>query len=154
ARFICATSSMTIAAGTVLGRYEIISLLGEGGMGEVYLAQDRQLNRRVAIKFPTLKSDEHYTHSRFLREARAISTLSHPHIATIYDYGETTKGEPFIIMELVQGESLSDLLHRSALSIGRAVEIIADVADALAEAHQHGIVHRDIKPSNVMITER
>jgi len=123
-------------------------------MGEVYLAQDTQLNRRVAIKFPTVKSDEHHAHARFLREARAVSTLSHPHIATIYDYGETPDGKPFIIMELVKGESLSNLLQRSAVSLARAVEIIADVADALAEAHAHGIIHRDIKPSNVMITER
>lgn len=147
-------SSMTVAAGTLLGRYEILSPLGAGGMGEVYLAQDKQLNRRVAIKFPTVQSDKHHTHARFLREARAVSTLSHPHIATIYDYGETVDGQPFIIMELVEGESLGDLLHTSSLSIARAVEIMADVADAIAEAHRHGIVHRDIKPSNVMINER
>jgi serine/threonine protein kinase/tetratricopeptide (TPR) repeat protein len=145
---------MAVAAGTLLGRYEIISSLGAGGMGEVYLAQDKQLNRRVAIKFPTVKSDEHDGHARFLREARAISTLSHPHIATIYDYGETNDGQPFIIMELIKGDSLSDLLHTSALTIARAAEIIADVADAIAEAHRHGIIHRDIKPSNVMINER
>lgn len=123
-------------------------------MGEVYLAQDTQLNRRVALKFPTVKSDEHHAHARFLREARAVSTLSHPHIATIYDYGETPDGKPFIIMEVIKGESLDDLLRTSALSLARAVEIIADVADALAEAHRHGIIHRDIKPSNVMINER
>src|SRR5437763_9447200 len=145
---------MAVATGTLLGRYQIISPLGAGGMGEVYLAQDTQLNRRVAIKFPTVKSDEHHAHARFLREARAVSTLSHPHIATIYDYGETPDGKPFIIMEVIKGESLNDLLHTSVLSLARAVEIIADVADALAEAHHHGIIHRDIKPSNVMINER
>jgi serine/threonine protein kinase/Flp pilus assembly protein TadD len=151
---ICATTPMAVATGTLLGRYKIISPLGSGGMGEVYLAQDTQLNRRVALKFPTVKSDEHHAHARFLREARAVSTLSHPHIATIYDYGETPDGKPFIIMEVIKGESLDDLLRTSALSLARAVEIIADVADALAEAHRHGIIHRDIKPSNVMINER
>lgn len=140
--------------GETIGHYKLLELLGSGGMGQVYLAQHEHLNRRAAIKFPTIKSDEHHAHARFLREARAISTLDHPHIATIYDYGETGDGHPFIIMELVKGKSLSDLLHKSALTIARAVEIIADVADAIAEAHRHGIIHRDIKPSNVMINER
>jgi serine/threonine protein kinase/Tfp pilus assembly protein PilF len=140
--------------GQTIGHYQLLELLGSGGMGQVYLAQHEQLNRRAAIKFPTIKSDERHAYSRFLREARAISTLNHPHIATIYDYGETSDGQPFIIMELVKGESLSDLLHKSALTIARAVEIIADVADAISEAHRHGIIHRDIKPSNVMINER
>ena len=85
---------MPIAAGTLLGRYEIISPLGTGGMGEVYLAQDQQLDRQVAIKFPSVTLDEHQAHARFLREARAASTLSHPHIATIYDYGEAREGQP------------------------------------------------------------
>ena len=143
---------MAVATGTLLGRYKIISHLGVGGMGEVYLAQDTQLSRQVAIKFPTVKSDEHQAHARFLREARAISMLSNPHIATIYDYGKTPEGQPFIVMELVKGRPLNDVLHKSALA--RAVEIIIDVADALSEAHRHGIVHRDIKPSNVMINER
>ena len=145
---------MPIAAGTLLGRYEIISPLGTGGMGEVYLAQDKQLDRQVAIKFPSVTLDEHQAHARFLREARAASTLSHPHIATIYDYGEAREGQPFIVMELVRGESLSNLMHKGAFTLARAVEIIADVTDALAEAHNHGIVHRDIKPSNVMINDR
>ena len=145
---------MPLAAGTLLGRYEIISPLGTGGMGEVYLAEDKQLNRRVAIKFPVVTADEHQAHARFLREARAVSTLSHPHIATIYDYGEASDARPFIVMELVKGEPLSDLMHTGAFTLARAVQIIADVADALAEAHRHGIIHRDIKPSNVMVNER
>ncbi|HYJ46836.1 MAG TPA: protein kinase, partial [Pyrinomonadaceae bacterium] len=111
---------MAVATGTLLGRYKIISPLGAGGMGEVYLAEDTQLNRRVAIKFPTVKADARHAHARFLREARAVSTLSHPHIATIHDYGETPEGKPFIIMELIKGQSLSQLLQRSALSLSRA----------------------------------
>lgn len=143
-----------IPAGTFLGRYEIISPLATGGMGEVYLAQDKQLTRRVAIKFPTLSADRHQAHARFLREARAASTLSHPYIATIYDYGEGKDGQPYIVMEFVKGEALSHLIHTSALTLARAVKIVADVADALAEAHRRGIIHRDIKPSNVMINDR
>ena len=154
ARSICAAPPRRIPAGTFLGRYEIISPLGTGGMGEVYLAQDKQLNRRVAIKFPTLTADKQQAHARFLREARAASTLSHPHIATIYDYGEAKDGQPYIVMEFVKGEALSHLIHTSVLTLARAVKIVADVADALAEAHRHGIIHRDIKPSNVMINDR
>lgn len=145
---------MPIAAGKFLGRYEIISPLGTGGMGDVYLAQDKQLNRRVAVKFPNLAADKHQAHARFLREARVLSTLSHPHIATIYDYGKSEDDQPYIVMEFVKGEALSHLVHTSVLTVARAVKIIADVADALAEAHRHGIIHRDIKPSNVMINDR
>jgi len=144
---------MPIPAGTFLGRYEIISVLGKGGMGEVYLAQDEQLDRQVAIKFPIVTVDEHQAHARFLREARAASTLSHPHIATIYDYGEAT-GQPYLVMEFVKGEPLSNLMHKGGFTLARAVKVIADVADALDEAHNQGIVHRDIKPSNVMINDR
>jgi serine/threonine protein kinase len=152
---------MAVAPGSLLGRYQILSPLGAGGMGEVYLAKDTQLGRQVAIKFPTVNSDEHHTHARFLREARSVSALSHRNIATVYDYGETKedygetkKGQPYLVMELIRGESLSDLMHSSALTLSRSVEIIAAVAEALAEAHKHGIIHRDIKPSNVMINER
>ena len=145
---------MAVAPGSLLGRYHILSPLGAGGMGEVFLAKDTQLGREVAIKFPTVKSDEHHTHARFLREARSVSALSHRNIATIYDYGETDNKHPYLVMELIKGESLGDLMHSSALTLSRSVEIIADVAEALAEAHRHGIIHRDIKPNNVMITER
>ncbi|HEY0386133.1 MAG TPA: protein kinase, partial [Pyrinomonadaceae bacterium] len=110
--------------------------------------------RHVAIKFLSTAAEGHHFRARFLREARAVSVLTHPHIATVYDYGETKDGQPFIVMEKVTGQLLSELLQTSQLTIARAVEIIADVADALSEAHAHGIVHRDIKPSNVVITER
>ena len=154
AQSICEQLPRRIPAGTFLGRYKIISPLGAGGMGEVYLAQDQQLDRRVAIKFPTLTADKHEARARFVREARVASTLSHPHIATIYDYGEAKDGQPYIVMEFVKGESLSHLIHTSVLTLARAVKIVADVADALAEAHRHGIIHRDIKPSNVMIDDQ
>ncbi|MBA3767823.1 MAG: protein kinase, partial [Acidobacteria bacterium] len=140
--------------GQVVSHYRIIEPLGEGGMGTVYIAEDMHLGRRVAIKFPASSSDEHHFRARFLREARAVSKLSHPHIATIYDYGETSEGNPFLVMELIEGTSLSDFMHEGQMTLVRAVEIIEAVAEALGEAHAHGIVHRDVKPSNIMINER
>jgi serine/threonine protein kinase len=145
--------------GQTVSHYRILEKLGEGGMGVVYAAEDLHLGRRVAIKFPTKASSENDYRLRFLREARAVSTLSHQHIAAIYDYGEAInddsgQGQPFIVMELIKGMSLAELMHEGALTLKRAIEIIADVADALTEAHHHGVVHRDIKPSNVLISER
>lgn len=140
--------------GQTVSHYRILSKLGEGGMGTVYAAEDMHLGRRVAIKFLNASSSEHHYRARFLREARAISSLSHPYIATVHDYGETEDGQPFLVMELVQGETLGELLEGSALTLWRAVEIIECVAEALDEAHAQGIVHRDIKPSNVIITDR
>ncbi|MBA3804600.1 MAG: serine/threonine protein kinase, partial [Acidobacteria bacterium] len=140
--------------GQVVSHYRILEPLGEGGMGTVYIAEDMHLGRRVAIKFPASSSDEHHFRARFLREARAVSRLSHPHIATIYDYGETSEGNPFLVMELIDGTSLSDFMHEGQMTLVRAVEIIEAVAEALGEAHAHGIVHRDVKPSNIMINER
>ena len=128
--------------------------LGEGGMGTVYLGEDLHLGRRVAIKFPLTKPDDHQLRARFLREARAASLLNHPNIAAVYDYGETDDGRPFIVMELIKGETLSSLIEDAKLPLGRAVEIIEDVARALGEAHEHGVIHRDVKPSNVIISER
>jgi tetratricopeptide (TPR) repeat protein/tRNA A-37 threonylcarbamoyl transferase component Bud32 len=140
--------------GQTVSHYYIIGRLGEGGMGAVYIAEDTLLGRRVAIKFPNNGSNKHHSHSRFLREARAVSALSHPHIATIYDYGEATDGQPFIVMELVKGQTLSELLAEERLTLGRAVKIIRDVAEALSEAHARGIIHRDIKPSNIVVNEQ
>ncbi|HEY0377536.1 MAG TPA: tetratricopeptide repeat protein [Pyrinomonadaceae bacterium] len=145
--------------GQTVSHYRILEKLGEGGMGVVYAAEDTHLGRRVAIKFPASTTGEHNFRARFLREARAVSTLTHHHIAAVYDYGETEKsdggkGRPFIVMELVKGARLADLMHEGRLTLKRAVEIIADVAEALSEAHHHGVVHRDIKPSNVLVNER
>jgi serine/threonine protein kinase/Tfp pilus assembly protein PilF len=142
--------------GRTISHYRIVEKLGEGGMGVVYVAEDTLLGRRVAIKTLTAarSTQGDQFRSRFLREARAISALSHPHIATIHDYGETDDGQPYIVMELVKGETLNDLMHRGVLTLSRATEIIEQVAEALAEAHRHGIIHRDVKPSNVAISER
>ena len=142
--------------GQTISHYRIVEKLGEGGMGIVYIAEDTLLGRRVAVK--TLNAgraakDPHFR-GRFLREARAVSALSHPHIATIYDYGETADGQPYIVMELVKGATLGELMLTEKLTIPRALEIIEQVAEALAEAHRHGIVHRDIKPTNVAMDHR
>ena len=137
--------------GQTVSHYRILEKLGEGGMGAVYLAEDLHLARRVAIKFLT-STDRHYR-ARFIREARAVSALSHPNIAIVHDYGETTSDQPFIVMEYVKGKSLSDLLDEG-LTLRRSVEIVSSIAEALGEAHHHGIVHRDIKPSNVLVNER
>lgn len=137
--------------GQTVSHYRILEQLGEGGMGAVYLAEDLHLARRVAIKF--LTSTDHHYRARFIREARAVSALSHPNIAVVHDYGETSTGQPFIVMEYVKGKSLSDLLDEG-LTLTRSVEIVSAIAEALGEAHQQGIVHRDIKPSNVLVNER
>lgn len=137
--------------GQTVSHYRIIEKLGEGGMGAVYLAEDLHLARRVAVKF--LTSTDHHYRARFIREARAVSALNHPNIAMVHDYGETDAGQPFIVMEFVKGKSLSDLLDEG-LTLRRSVEIVSSIAEALGEAHEHGIVHRDIKPSNVIVSER
>ncbi|HEU4833381.1 MAG TPA: serine/threonine-protein kinase, partial [Pyrinomonadaceae bacterium] len=140
--------------GQTISHYRILRKLGEGGMGVVYLAEDTLLGRLVAIKTLTEGglSRQHFRR-RFLREARAVSALSHANIATIYEYGETPQGDPYIVMEFVRGETLADLISKHNLTIERAVEIIIAVARALGEAHRHGIIHRDIKPSNIALTE-
>ena len=145
---------MTLLAGTKLGRYEIRSKLGEGGMGEVYLAEDTQLGRRVAIKLlpPETISDEH-ARKRLVREARAAATLDHPHICSVYEVGEAD-GRSFIVMQYIEGETLDLKLSRKSIKLKEALAIATQVADALTEAHAHGIIHRDIKPSNVIITRR
>ncbi len=123
-------------------------------MGTVYLAEDTHLGRRVAIKFPSINSDSHDYRARFLREARSVSELNHPGIATLFDYGETPEGRPFLVMELARGRPLADLMQKGELNLVRAIEIIIDIAAALGEAHARGVVHRDIKPSNIMIDDR
>lgn len=140
--------------GQTISHYRIINRIGEGGMGVVYLAEDTLLGRQVAIKTLTDNGlGRQHFRTRFLREARAISALSHANIATIYEYGETPQGNPYIVMELVRGETLADLISAQKLTVDRTLEIIIDVARALSEAHRHGIVHRDIKPSNIAISE-
>ncbi|MEP6920346.1 MAG: protein kinase [bacterium] len=136
--------------GRTISHYRIKELLGKGGMGVVYLAEDMQLGRNVALKFLASPEDHHYR-ARFLREARAVSRLSHPHIATLHDYGETPEGEPFIVMEFVNGQTLGEVLDAGEISLVDLLKIIESIAEALSAAHAQGIIHRDIKPSNVMV---
>lgn len=121
-------------------------------MGVVYLAEDTTLGRRVAMKFLSTTTREY--RARFLREARAVSVLTHPNIATVFDYGETPDSNPYIVMELIKGEPLNEKLREGSLPLPEAVRIVCAIAEALGEAHHQGVVHRDIKPSNVVITER
>jgi len=146
---------MPLAAGTRLGPYEILSAIGTGGMGEVYRANDTRLDRAVAIKvLPAHLSADPDRRQRFEREARAVSSLNHPNICSLYDVGQHD-GMDFLVMELVDGETLQDRLadaKRPGLPPATALSVAIQIADALAAAHRHGIVHRDLKPGNVMLT--
>src|SRR5207244_11548443 len=140
--------AMTIASGTRLGPYEIVAPIGAGGMGEVYHARDTRLDRAVAVKIlPAAFAGDAQLRIRFEREAKTISQLSHPHICTLFDVGEN-----YLVMELLDGETLADRLSRGALPIAECVRIGIEIADALDRAHRAGIVHRDLKPGNVMLT--
>ncbi len=135
-----------------LGHYSIVSLLGAGGMGEVYLATDTRLNRSVAIKvLPSSTTGDEELQRRMLREARLIATIEHPNVCTIYEIGED-KDRPYIVMQYVQGETLGERMRRGRLSLAEAIEFARQITSALTEAHKHGIVHRDIKPGNIMIS--
>ena len=137
-----------------ISHYRIVKPLGAGGMGEVYLAEDTRLGRQVALKFlPASYQYDPDRRARFLKEARAASALRSPNIAAIYDIG-VHEGASFIAMEYVEGETITRRLERGPIAIKDVMEIARQVADALDEAHQMGIVHRDIKSSNLMVTER
>jgi len=144
--------TMALAAGVRLGPYEIQSRLGAGGMGEVYRARDTRLDRAVAIKvLASHLSSSPELKQRMEREARAISSLNHPHICHLYDIG-SQDGTDYLVMELVQGETLSERLHKSAMPLAEILKVGIAMAEALAVAHRQGIVHRDLKPGNIMLT--
>jgi len=143
---------MTVITGTRLGPYEITARLGAGGMGEGYKAFDTRLDRTVAIKVlaPSLVADEH-ARQRFAREARAIASLSHPHICALHDVGEQD-GSSFLVMEYLDGETLAERLARGRVPLDQCLRWAIEMAAALAAAHEAGIVHRDLKPANVILT--
>src|SRR6185369_8219365 len=142
-----------LAIGQSIGTYTILSLIGCGGMGEVYLAQDRRLNRKVALKvLPASFTKDRDRLSRFKREAQAASALNHPNIITIYEIQEFDSTH-IIAMEFVEGETLRQRLSRSTPSLSESLNIAIQVADAVSAAHKAGIIHRDIKPENVMIRQ-
>src|SRR5438552_4731438 len=139
-------------AGTKLGRYEIRSKIGEGGMGEVYRARDEKLNRDVAIKvLPVTYSQDTERLRRFEQEAQAAGALNHPNILAVYDVGEND-GAPYVVSELLEGETLREKLDGAAIPQRKAVDYASQLARGLAAAHARGIVHRDLKPENIFIT--
>src|SRR6266566_3523543 len=143
---------MTLAVGTKLGPYEIGAPLGAGGMGEVYRARDTRLERDVAVKvLPSSLSSDPTLRQRLEREAKAVSKLSHPRICTLHDIGHQD-GVDFLVMELVEGETLEHRLTKGSLPPQQTIRFAAQIADALAKAHKRGITHRDLKPSNIMLT--
>src|SRR6187399_2867148 len=143
---------MPLQAGTRLGPYEIIAPIGAGGMGEVYHAHDRRLNRPVAVKIlaPALSADADRL-GRFRQEAQTAAALNHPNILAVYDIGEQD-GSPYIVSELLEGQTLRECLGQGALSLRKSVEYAVQMARGLAAAHDKGIVHRDLKPENVFVT--
>ncbi len=142
-----------VTPGTKLGPYEVIAPLGAGGMGEVYRAKDTRLDRSVAIKvLPQHLSSAPEIRARFEREARAVSSLNHPHICTLHDVGHQD-GIDYLVMELVEGETLAQRLERGPLPTEQLLKIGIEIADALDRAHRSGIVHRDLKPGNIMLTK-
>ncbi len=144
---------MALAAGTKLGPYEILDMLGAGGMGEVYRALDTRLDRTVAVKvLVSHLSSSPELKQRMEREAKAISSLNHPHICHLYDIG-SQDGTDFLVMEFLEGETLAEKLRKGALPVSEVLKIGIAVAEALAFAHRSGIVHRDLKPGNIMLTQ-
>ena len=143
---------MAIAAGTRLASFEIVSLLGAGGMGEVYKARDTRLNRTVAIKvLPSQVSDNPELKQRLEREAQAIAALNHPNICVLHDIGHQ-EGTDYLVMEYLEGETLGDRLKEGSLPLDQALRYAIEIGDALDKAHRSGVVHRDVKPGNIMLT--
>src|SRR5215468_10194694 len=143
---------MSITAGTRIGPYEVTSQLGEGGMGVVFRARDTKLLRDVAVKvLPDHFADNDDRLSRLQREAQLLASLNHPNIAQIYGL-EQVGNTSCIVMELVEGDTLSERLKNGPIPVDEAIEIAKQIADALAAAHERGIVHRDLKPANIKIT--
>ncbi len=137
----------------VLPQFEVLKMLGQGGMGAVYLARQLTLDRLVAIKIlPTIEGDSHFA-ARFGREARALARLSHPHIVTVHDAGKTESGIYYLVMEYVDGTDLRHVLRSGSLPPEQALAIVPVICDALIYAHKQGIVHRDIKPENILLDQ-
>ena len=144
---------MSLTAGSRVGPYEVLSPLGAGGMGEVWRARDTRLQREVALKvLPAGFAGDGHLRQRFEREARAISALNHPHICTLHDVGQQD-GRDYLVMEMIEGESLAERLERGPLPLDQVLRYGAQIAGALDTAHRHGVVHRDLKPANVMLTK-
>src|SRR5881296_3051325 len=143
---------MAITIRQTLGSFEVLSIVGKGGMGEVYRARDTKLKRDVAIKImPEAFSRDPHRLNRFQREAEVLASLNHPNIAAIYDL-EEAEGTRFLVLELVEGETLAERIARGALPVAEGLNIAKKICEALEAAHEKGIIHRDLKPANVKIT--
>ena len=152
ARMVAEDQDAAVVAGERIHQYEVLSRLGAGGMGEVYLAEDTRLGRRVALKFlPALLTRDTAQLRRFEQEARAVAALSHPNVCTIHEVIATAEGRHCLVMEYVEGETLRQRLAAGRMDVGEALDVAIQVATALSAAHALGIVHRDIKPENVML---
>jgi serine/threonine protein kinase len=150
--FVAEEIPVLLVTGTRLGPYEILSPLGAGGMGEVYRARDPKLKRDIAIKIlPGELARDTDRVSRLQREAEVLASLNHPNIAAIYDFQEANDSW-FLILELVEGETLADRIGRGAIPVEESLEIARCICDALEAAHEKGIIHRDLKPANVKFT--
>ncbi len=144
---------MQLSPGTTLAHYEILSLLGKGGMGEVYRAKDTKLGREVAIKvLPDEFTKDAERLARFEREARVLASLDHQYVASIHGF-EDVDGVRFLVMQLAAGEDLSDRLRRGPIPVEESIKIAMQIAEGLEAAHEQGIVHRDLKPANIKIDE-
>src|SRR5262249_28354746 len=143
---------MSLTPGTRLGAFEVVATLGAGGMGEVFRAQDTKLNRQVAIKvLPEAYASDPDRVARFHREAQAVAALNHPNIAAIYDLAESGDTK-FLVLELIEGDTLADRMTHGAVSIDEALAIAKQIIEALEAAHEKGVCHRDLKPANVKLT--
>src|ERR1700719_1475151 len=143
---------MNLSSGTKLGPYEIVNLLGAGGMGEVYRARDSRLKREVAIKVlpPALSADADRLR-RFEQEALATAALNHPNILAVFDIG-TYESSPYVVSELLEGETLRDRLRGGSIAVRKALDYALQIAHGLAAAHEKGIIHRDLKPENLFVS--
>ncbi len=143
---------MPLEPSAKLGAYEVLLLIGAGGMGEVYRAKDTKLGREVAIKvLPAELSLDKDRRARFEREAKLLAALNHPCIATLYGF-EESEGTPFLVMELVEGETLAERIARGGIPMDEALPLFRQLAEGVENAHEKGVIHRDLKPSNIKIT--
>ena len=142
---------MALTPGSKLAHYEIVEPIGKGGMGEVYRAKDTKLGREVAIKALPEEFTQHPQKlARFEREARLLAALNHPGIATLYEV-EESEGKPFLVMELVEGETLAERIARGPVPVDEALTLSQQIAEALEAAHEKGVIHRDLKPANIKV---
>src|SRR5437773_5925056 len=138
--------------GQEVGAYKILSLLGQGGMGAVYLAENRRLNRKVALKFlSTEYITDNWAKRQLIKEAQAVARLDHPNICAVHDFEEIGE-HSFIVMQYIEGQTLAELIRQKSLNASQLIPLSQQIGNALADAHAHGIIHRDIKPKNIMVT--